>query len=270
MKAFPLVVALLSLTAVALVLASPLALRAFGGADGEWERLSLIGQTYGAVSALIAVLALVGVAVTLVFQARETRRAVEEGRRQAMAELLRMAMDDPDLDACWGPVPEGEDRTERRQQLYTNMIVTQWGTAFRAGALPEARLRAAAEEMFRGGVGRAYWARARKRRLSAPARRADRRFNEILEQAYTAARPVTAASAASAAAAGSAGSASRPDGAGRRFGVPRRTLRVLAAFGAGAAVGAGAVAGAGPRRRPGRREWRRRGVRTPWGRKTLW
>ncbi len=246
---------------MALVLASPLALRAFGGGDGEWERLSLIGQTYGAVSALIAVLALVGVAVTLVFQARETRRAVEEGRRQAMAELLRMAMDDPDLDACWGPVPEGEDRTERRQQLYTNMIVTQWGTAFRAGALPEARLRAAAEEMFRGGVGRAYWARARRRRLSAPARRADRRFNEILEQAYAAARPVA-----------SAAPAGRSDAAGHRPVVKRSTLRALAAFGAGAAAGAGAavgalVGGAAPRRGPRGAPRRRRAGR---GRKTLW
>ena len=246
---------------MALVLASPLALRAFGGADGEWERLSLIGQTYGAVSALIAVLALAGVAVTLVFQARETRRAVEEGRRQAMAELLKMAMDDPDLDACWGPVPEGEDRTERRQQLYTNMIVTQWGTAFRAGAMPEARLRAAAGEMFRGEVGRAYWARARRRRLAAPARRADRRFNEILEQAYAAARPVASAAAAE-----------RAEAVGHRSGGKRGTLRLLAAFGAGAAVGAGAAIGAviggtGPRRRP-RGGARRR--RAGQGRKTLW
>ncbi|WP_241483202.1 DUF6082 family protein [Nocardiopsis halophila] len=252
---------ILSLAALALVLASPLALRGFGGGDGEWERLSLIGQTYGAVSALIAVLALVGVAVTLVFQARETRRAVEEGRRQAMAELLRMAMDDPDLDACWGPVPEGEDRTERRQQLYTNMIVTQWGTAFRAGAMPEARLRAAAEEMFRGPVGRAYWARARGRRLSAPARRADRRFNRILEEAYLAATPVVHQARLSE----GTGAPAAGAGDGRR-----RSLLLVAAFGTGAAVGAAAAAGAVARRlaRPARRApgGRLRRARGRWSR----
>ncbi|WP_238580898.1 DUF6082 family protein [Streptomonospora alba] len=177
------------MVAVALVGVSPLGLRAFGGADGEWERLSLIGQTYGAVSALIAVLALVGVAVTLVFQARETRHSVEESRRQAMGELLQMAMDDPDLDECWGPVPGDEDPKTRKQQLYTNMIVTQWGTAFRAGAMPERRLRANAAEMFRGPVGRAYWAAARESRLRTTGHRLDRRFNEILDEEYQKAVP---------------------------------------------------------------------------------
>ncbi|WP_345555547.1 DUF6082 family protein [Streptomonospora halophila] len=233
----PLTVAtVLLLVVVALVLVgfSPLGLRAFGGADGEWERLSLIGQTYGAVSALISVLALVGVAVTLVFQARETRHSVEESRRQAMGELLQMAMDDPDLDECWGPVPADEDPKARKQQLYTNMIVTQWGTAFRAGAMPERRLRANAAEMFRGPVGRAYWAAARESRLRTTGRRLDRRFNEILDEEYQKAGPAEPAQL----------------GDDREGGVPpegaERTRsgagRLLLAFASGAAV-AGAAAG---------------------------
>ncbi|TDE33658.1 hypothetical protein E1289_11715 [Actinomadura sp. 6K520] len=49
--------------------------------------------------------ALIGIVATLIFQARETKIAREEARRIAIAELLKMAMDDPDLDEAWGPVP---------------------------------------------------------------------------------------------------------------------------------------------------------------------
>lgn len=59
---------LIVIAMVGVVVASPLALGVFGGAAEEWERLSFIGQTYGAISALIAVFALVGVVVTLIFR----------------------------------------------------------------------------------------------------------------------------------------------------------------------------------------------------------
>jgi hypothetical protein len=39
----------------------------------EWERLGNIGQTYGAASAMLSVLALIGVTVSLILQARESR-----------------------------------------------------------------------------------------------------------------------------------------------------------------------------------------------------
>jgi hypothetical protein len=180
----PVLFALLAVATASLVAVSPLGLRAFAGPTGEWSRLSLIGQTYGAVSALIAGLALAGVAVTLVFQARETRRAADEGRRQAMADLLTMAMESPVLDACWGPPFHAGTDDERRQQIYLNLIVTQWGTAFRSGVLPAERLRGSAERMFLGAPGRAYWAVAGPARTAGAATRADRAFTAIMQEAY--------------------------------------------------------------------------------------
>jgi uncharacterized membrane protein len=91
---------LIVLLAVGLIALSPIALGLYEGATSEWERLSFIGQTYGAASAVLSVLALIGVVVTLRVQARETRLAREEARRAAIGDLLRMAMDDPDLDEC--------------------------------------------------------------------------------------------------------------------------------------------------------------------------
>ncbi|GAA3739245.1 DUF6082 family protein [Salinactinospora qingdaonensis] len=181
---YVIVVLLIVVVSVVLVAASPLAVGLLGGARDEWERLSFIGQTYGAVSALIAMFALVGIVLTLIYQARETRRGIEEARRQAMSELLRMAMDDPDLDACWGPVPEPDDPKSRKQQLYTNMIVSQWASAFETGALPEERLRAVAGEMFEGEIGYAYWTQAREMRSMTEGSRRERRFVAILDEVY--------------------------------------------------------------------------------------
>lgn len=78
----------------ALVLLSPFALRAYGpdGSDSDWQRVGNVAQAYGAVSALIAGLALAGVGASLVFQARESKANREQGMRTAHTELMRMAI----------------------------------------------------------------------------------------------------------------------------------------------------------------------------------
>lgn len=86
-----------------LVAASPWALRLLDGSAREWNRLSMIGQTYGAASALIAVVALVGVVASLMFQAKENKSNREESARAFHTELLKMAMDDDTYRRCWGP-----------------------------------------------------------------------------------------------------------------------------------------------------------------------
>jgi hypothetical protein len=52
-------------------------------------------------SAIVSVLALVGIVSTLSYQTREAKPAREETRRQAVGDLLKMAMEGPDLDECW-------------------------------------------------------------------------------------------------------------------------------------------------------------------------
>jgi hypothetical protein len=175
---------------VALIGISPIALEIFDGATGKWERLSFIGQTYGAASAIVSVLALVGIVLTLSYQAREAKLAREETRRQAIGDLLKMAMDDPDLDECWGPVPSPSDPKTRKQLLYANMIIAEWALSFETGALPETRLRAIANEMFQGQIGRNYWQTARIARLSTSASKRERRFHKILDEEYERAQPL--------------------------------------------------------------------------------
>ncbi|MGP4027010.1 DUF6082 family protein [Actinomadura sp. 3N407] len=88
--------------AVGLVGLSPVALDLFRGNVKTWERLSFIGQTYGAASALLSAFALIGIAATLILQARDTEVNREQGRRVLHVDLLKMALENPLYRRAWG------------------------------------------------------------------------------------------------------------------------------------------------------------------------
>ncbi|MFC9848805.1 DUF6082 family protein [Streptomyces sp. NPDC060223] len=172
----------------ALVLLSPLALRAFGpsdsGSDRDWQRVGNVAQAYGAVSALIAGLALAGIGASLVFQARESKANREQGMRTAHTELIRMAMTDPSLMACWGRLDANTSEVARRQHLYLNLVLSHWEMMYELGALTDSQLRQAAESIFRAAPGRAFWAASRDARSDAAGTRRARRCHQLLDESY--------------------------------------------------------------------------------------
>ncbi|WP_155057860.1 DUF6082 family protein [Streptomyces blattellae] len=174
----------------ALVLLSPLALRAFGpddpGSERDWQRVGNIAQAYGAVSALIAGLALAGVGASLVLQARESKANREQGMRTAHTELMRMAMADPDLMTCWGRLDGDATVTARRQHLYLNLVMSHWEMMFELGTLSEEHLRQGADSVFGTEPGRAFWTAARHARREAAETRRARRFHAVVDGRYEA------------------------------------------------------------------------------------
>ncbi|QVQ53163.1 hypothetical protein J4H86_05080 [Spiractinospora alimapuensis] len=177
-------VTLLVVLAVALVGLSPFTLVWFTGQAQDWEQLSLVGQTYGAASALLAGLALLGIAATLVLQLREVRNSREIALRESNSELLRMAMDDPAYRACWGTNFPADASTADRQRMYTNMIFSQWESAFESGAMGEAVIRAVARKVLAGRIGWEYWRDVREIRLSTSETRRARRFHRIIDDEF--------------------------------------------------------------------------------------
>ncbi|OLT25943.1 hypothetical protein BJF79_12520 [Actinomadura sp. CNU-125] len=164
------------LLTAALVALFTIALRNLFHEESNWIGLTtLAGAALGTAPGIIALLN---------FQARATKVEREEARRIAIAELLKMAMDDPDLDEAWGPVPAREDRKTRRQLMYINMIVSEWQMSFETKALPESRLRAISREMFSGRPGRTYWQDARQVRIDTSETKQARRFHQILDEEY--------------------------------------------------------------------------------------
>ncbi|MDL4774522.1 DUF6082 family protein [Actinomadura xylanilytica] len=167
-----------------LVAVSPFALGTLSSRSGDWEELSWIGQTYGAASALLAVLALIGVAVSLFMQAHEAKAAREQGLRAVHTDLLQMAMDDPLYRGCWGPFFASGNVDGQREHMYVNLIISNWQMRYELRAISEEHLRATAHIVFSGEPGRRFWAEGRDLRLRAAGGRRERRFLHLLDEEY--------------------------------------------------------------------------------------
>ncbi|MCX4588684.1 DUF6082 family protein [Streptomyces sp. NBC_01549] len=180
----------LGIAVVALILATPFALDFLAPKDLDWGLLSNISQTYGAVSVFVSAAALIGVALSLVYQARQTHIQNEEAHRSAHRELVLLTLSDPAYQVCWEP-PNTRMTEERwRQLLVANLIVSMWSSDYKLGLMDDRTMLAILSDYFRGEIGRAYW------HNSGPSWHAylnegrdgrQRRFVNLAEKAYTAA-----------------------------------------------------------------------------------
>jgi hypothetical protein len=172
---------------LSLVLISPLLLRQLGRVNGiDWSRLSNIGQTYGAASAILSAVALIGVSLSLIVQARQARAERVRVVRERHMELLRIVLDAPDL---YGPIigeltPRAPDET--RQFLFATMWMNYARMGYQLGILDEQLIR---EEVLRSAFGgeplRKWWAVAGKYwSISAKSDRRARQFTRITNDEY--------------------------------------------------------------------------------------
>lgn len=165
---------------------SPIGLRAaeitFG--DQDWNTLSLIGQAYGAASAILAGLALLGIGGSLFMQVRESKTNREQKLRTLHLELLKMSLDDPDLMDCWGHFSDASDQNIRRQHLYVNLIFSHWQMVFEIGYLCEPELREMASSLFTGSIGRDFWLNSRQIRILSSTTPRAKRFHRIIDEEY--------------------------------------------------------------------------------------
>lgn len=177
-----------TLAVVVAAVASPLLLGYLDAAGGnwDWQRLSAIGETYGAASALLSALAIGGVSLSLVLQARQTNQARTQAARQMHLELVKIAFEEPAYLACFGedPAPDGADA---RQLAYVNLIVSNWMARWDLRIVGEAPLRAAAANLFRTDIGRVYWDRHGPGRIRNEPIRRRRRILAAIDAEYQAA-----------------------------------------------------------------------------------
>ena len=202
---------------------SPFALTELAGFKINWLKLSNVGQTYGAVSALLSSFALVGIAVsllfaskysvitwssrtfaqlsrqvqvkiprvhrifTLLYQSRDNQNAREQTTRNLQFELIRMAMGDPSLMTASGApwdLDIPSDSSSIRQFLYVQIWVSFLGGNFTIGELPESAVRhIAGHELFRSEAGRNYWAAVGQAQTANSSGRR-KRFFHILDDEY--------------------------------------------------------------------------------------
>ncbi len=186
---------------IGLVIFSPLAISELAHFRMNWLQLSNIGQTYGAVSALLSSLALASVAVSLLYQSRDNQNAREQTTRMLQFELIRMAMSDPSLMTASGApwdldIPS--DSSSIRQFLYVQLWVSFLGGNYTIGELPESAVRhLAAHELFRSEAGRNYWAAVGQVQIKDSIGRRklffrilDDEYDKVMSSGIPAARPI--------------------------------------------------------------------------------
>jgi Family of unknown function (DUF6082) len=122
---------LAGLIGLGMIVFSPLLLRELDRfTRTDWSRLSEIGQTYGAASAILAMLALGAVAASLLFQARQTKSANIQAIREFHLELTKMALDNPRLYLpSWGhPVRRQLKVSSEHFTRIRFSIISAWGS----------------------------------------------------------------------------------------------------------------------------------------------
>ncbi|MFF1381717.1 DUF6082 family protein [Streptomyces sp. NPDC058308] len=112
-------------------------------------------------SLIISAAALAGVAMSLIYQSRQTRLSREENMRASHRELLVMSINDETLRPCWGsPLAELPD-VITRQMLFSNLIVSWWHSAYLIEETTDQQVSLLFRNFFEGDISRAYWERVR-------------------------------------------------------------------------------------------------------------
>ena len=166
-----------------LVVISPLALRAIALIPNiSWPELGNTGQTYGAVSALLAALALVGVAASVLMQNRELRHSRWESGRARHFEIIRMALDDPLYRQVYGA--RGMPENEARLEGYVNLLLEYWAMLWEFGDIQEEQLRTFLRELLGSRAGHVYWRKFGSVRLHEAGTKRERAFQRIADEVY--------------------------------------------------------------------------------------
>jgi hypothetical protein len=172
---------------LSLILVSPLLLQQLAQTKGiDWAGLSNIGQTYGAASAILSAIALIGITLSLIIQARQARIERVRITRERHMELLRVILDAPKV---YGPiigVEAEQSGIDVRRFLFCTMWVNYARMGFEAGVLTEELLHDDIfAPAFKSEPMRKWWNRARKYWSGNLIQgRKDRAFVQIIDEEY--------------------------------------------------------------------------------------
>lgn len=145
--------------------------------DRDLNRWSEIGQALSPVGTFFSGVAFIGVAVALVLQQRELQnqrdeigiareeqaRASEVVIRQLHTDLVKMAIEDPELLSVWPPVAPGV--AETKKDHYCNLILNLQKVAYEAGATELPELRGALQNLMTSPDVYTFWRKARAARV---------------------------------------------------------------------------------------------------------
>ncbi|URN10018.1 DUF6082 family protein [Actinomadura madurae] len=141
--------------------------------EEELARWSDIGQALSAIGIVFSGVAFIGIAAALLMQGRELRNQREEltiareeqqrsselAMRELHTELIKMAIDDPELRSVWPAPAPGHETT--RKDHYCNLILNLQKVAYETHTIDLPELRGALRFLMISPDMRAFWSRTR-------------------------------------------------------------------------------------------------------------
>ena len=137
-----------------------------------------------AISVLVSSVALVGVVLSLVLQARQLRVMRYETAKTLQSDYIRMIIDYPE--SYVDPEDEFADEAgQLRKRVLMNWSLKQLETGYAIGVVNETSIRDEAAAMFVSSFRRDYWERFGSQAYAAAANgRARRRFVKIIDEVF--------------------------------------------------------------------------------------
>ncbi|MFD7874467.1 DUF6082 family protein [Streptomyces sp. NPDC059766] len=177
---------LLGLGLLGLITSTPFVLAAVAPSNTDWGKLSDISQAYGAVSVVLSAIALAGVALSLLYQVRQTRTSNEQAIRDGHLQLATLALSDPDLLQAWSPPVAPITLKRHQQHLITSLALGELLQRFRIGHLSIEKLAVKLDGHFRGEIAREQWEREGSgwRSTMEAGDRRDRAFVRLVDERY--------------------------------------------------------------------------------------
>jgi hypothetical protein len=156
--------------------------------DANWQELTDIGQSYTGVAALLSAAALVGVVISIRFQAEQSQLLRRQVARDMQFGLLRLAMADPLYASVFQAAPSVQGHDDHRKILFRTQWMRYLEFAFFSGELSEAELQLNLEgDFFANADNRLWWTEVRQYWAARAGEKPTlhRRFIGKLDQAYS-------------------------------------------------------------------------------------
>ncbi|XVU23158.1 DUF6082 family protein [Actinoplanes sp. CA-054009] len=166
---------------VAAIAAAPWLMNLLASRPTDWGDLADLGQAYGGVAAVLSTLALCGIAASLVLQWRQATLADTATRRAQHLELVKLALNDPDL--CF-PLAPGVSRSEMRRWMILNLWTSHWVMLWDTRMLERTELRRLFDELFRDPAALTWWPSMGSKEWAGTRTRHRATFHEVAEEAY--------------------------------------------------------------------------------------
>ena len=134
--------------------------------------------TIAIISTLISSISLAGVVVTLFLESRQLRTSQIQASRTLNGELIRLAMDYPDIATVMGLEISSDDYPK---YAFLGLLVDSWEIGYSLSTMSAKAVQVQARTMFNSDYARTWWAASRKAWNEQAATKAEREFFALID-----------------------------------------------------------------------------------------